>query len=58
MYGFFAQNGMGYGVWESYGFIFKIFCERAWWTEKSMGYNRLWGLTAMGYDSFDCSSHG
>jgi hypothetical protein len=36
----------------------KILCERAWWTEKSMGYNRLWDLTAMGYDSFDsgCSS--
>ena len=23
---------------------------------KKKGYNRLWDLTAMGYDSFDCNS--
>ena len=50
-----AQNGMGYGVWESYGFWGQFFQEQAWWIRKSMGYNRVWGLTVMGYYRVDCT---
>lgn len=41
---------MGYGV---FGLIL---CKPNWLRPKSMGYDKLWVLTAMGFDRVDCSS--
>ena len=43
-----------YGLWGMTD-LWVFTCERAWWIEKCMGSDRLWGLTAMAYGRVDCS---
>ena len=45
--------GMGY-CWPM-GFFRKNHCPPSWWTEKCMGYRRLWVIKSMGYGRFDCN---
>ena len=55
-YGFLSQKGMGYGVLQVYGFWVRNYCPPTRWTENCMGFRRLWVITGMGYDRFDCTT--
>ena len=46
---------MGYGLLLTYGVSRENPCPPSWWTEKCMGYRRLWVIKSMGYGRFDCS---
>ena len=46
---------MGYGLLLTYGVSRENPCPPSWWTEKCMGYRRLWVIKSMGYGRFDCT---
>jgi len=46
---------MGYGLLLTYGVFRENPGPPSWWTEKCMGYRRLWVIKSMGYGRFDCT---
>ena len=48
------EKGMGYRVWESYGFFINFTGNQLGGPRKPMSYRRVWVITMMCYDRVDC----
>ena len=54
-YGILPGRGMGYGLLRTYGLWGEIPRPPRWWTQKCMGFRRLWVMASMGYEGADCT---
>ena len=54
-YGILPGRGMGYGLLWTYGLWGAIPRPPKWWTQKCMGFQRLWVMASMGYEGADYS---
>ena len=53
-YGILPGRGMDYGLLQNYGLWGAIPHPPRRWTQKFMGFQRLWVMASMGYEGADC----